>query len=82
MISASFLSIGSVILKYLNSRSMASSHSSHAFPVAHGSSGAINGGERKFLVSVITCTVVGGSASPSAMLTGKSLQNIRVYRSM
>ena len=77
--SASFLSIGSVILKYLNSHSIPSNHSSQAFPVAHGSSGAIKGNDRKFLVSVITRTV-GGAVSPSAIsLVVNMVCGIRVF---
>ena len=54
IMSASFLSMGSVMLKYRNSRSIASSQSSHAFPLSHGSSRTTNGCDRKFLVSVVT----------------------------
>ena len=63
IMSASFLSMGSVILKYRNSRSIASSQSSHAFPVSHGSSGTTNGFDHKFLVSVVTrIALIGFSA--------------------
>ena len=63
MISASSLSSGSVILKYLNSRSISSSQSSHALTVAIGSSSGENGWDFRFLVAVITCTGPAGSGA-------------------
>ena len=54
MIIGSFLSAGLLILKYRNSLSISSNHSSHALPVLSWSSVGRNGSARKCLVSVVT----------------------------
>jgi len=55
---ASFLSSGSVILKYLNARLISLSQLSHACPVAIRSSPGLNGWDFRVLVAVITSEFV------------------------
>ena len=58
MIIASFLPAGLLILKYRDSLSISSNHSSHALPVLSCSSVGRNGSVHKFLVSVVTIAIL------------------------